>query len=226
MRLLDCFIELIAYMAYFMKVVPAQQPNFNQVKTDIDQLISKSRKNLQKSRCSQNDFDLAQFAVFAWIDETLLNSAWQEKNRWQGEQLQRQYYQTVDAGELFFERLNSLDLGQTEVREVYYLCLALGFSGRFCNPGDGILLEQLKASNLKLIAGPITDLASLERGTLFTEAYQAEDSHKRIEGARGRRFPVEILAGIGVPVLLYGFLFLVYRFILDSVGQSFLNMVP
>lgn len=226
MRLLDCFIELIAYMAYFIKIVPSQQPAFNGVKTDIDQLIAKSQTQLKRSRCSQKDFDLAQFAVFAWIDETILNSAWQEKSRWQGEQLQRQYYQTVDAGELFFERLNSLEPGQTEVREVYYLCLALGFSGRFCNPGDAILLEQLKTSNLRLIAGPHVELSTLEKTRLFSEAYQAEDSLKLIERTTGRRFPIEILAGIGVPVLIYGLLFVIYRFILGSVGQSFISMVP
>jgi len=226
MRLLDCFIELIAYMAYFIKIVPSEQPDFDQIKADIDQLINKTQKNLHRSRFSQKDFDLAQFAVFAWIDETILNSSWQAKNHWQGEQLQRLFYQTVDAGELFFDRLNSLEPGQTEVREVYYLCLALGFSGRFCNPGDSILLEQLKISNLRLISGPLIDLSTLENSSIFSGAYQAEDSLKRIERTAAKRFPIEIFAGIGGPALLYGILFLIYRFILDNVGQNFIGMVP
>jgi type VI secretion system protein ImpK len=225
MRLLDCFIELIAYMAYFLKILQSEQPVFDQVKADIDQLINKSQQHLHRSRFSQKEFDLAQFAVFAWIDEAILNSSWQEKNRWQGEQLQRLYYQTVDAGELFFERLNTLDPAQTEVREVYYLCLAMGFSGRFCNPGDGILLEQLKSSNLRLIAGHQVDLKSFENSGLFSGAYQAEDSMKRIERTTGKRFPIEIIAGLGVPVLLYGLLFLIYRFILNNVGENFISMV-
>jgi type VI secretion system protein ImpK len=226
MRLLDCFIELIAYMAYFIKILPSTQPDFNQVKADIDQLITATQKHLQQGHFSQKDFDQAQFAVFSWIDETILNSSWEAKNRWQGEQLQRLYYQTMDAGELFFDRLNALEPGQTEVREIYYLCLALGFSGRFCNPGDNILLEQLKMSNLRLIAGPLADIRSLETGSMFPGAYQAEDSLKQIEKSHGKRFPLEILAGIGVPALLYGVLFLVYRFILDNVGQNFIGMVP
>jgi type VI secretion system protein ImpK len=226
MRLLDCFIELIAYMAFFIRIVQSEQPDFDQVKADINQLINKSQQHLHRGRFSQNEFDLAQFAVFAWIDEALLNSSWQAKNRWQGEQLQRQYYQTVDAGELFFDRLNALEPTQTEVREVYYLCLALGFSGRFCNPGDGVLLEQLKISNLKLITGPVVDMKSFENSSLFSGAYQAEDSLNRIERTSGKRFPIEIFAGVGVPVLLYGLLFLIYRFILDNVGQNFISMVP
>jgi type VI secretion system protein ImpK len=226
MRLLDCFIELIAYMAYFKKIVVSGQPEFNQVKADIDQLITKSQNHPHRNRYSPTDFDLAQFAVFAWIDEMLLDSPWQAKNRWQGEQLQRLYYQTVDAGELFFDKLNALEPGQMEVREVYYLCLALGFSGRFCNPGDGILLEQLKTSNLRLIAGSQLDIASLAGSSLFSGAYQAADSLQHIEKSSGRRFPIEIIAGLGIPALLYGLLFLIYHFILDNVGQNFISMVP
>jgi type VI secretion system protein ImpK len=226
MRLLDCFIELIAYMAYFKKIVVSGQPEYNQVKADIDQLITKSQNHPHRNRYSPTDFDLAQFAVFAWIDEMLLDSPWQAKNRWQGEQLQRLYYQTVDAGELFFDKLNALEPGQTEVREVYYLCLALGFSGRFCNPGDGILLEQLKTSNLRLIAGSQLDVSTLVNSSLFSGAYQAADSLQHIEKSSGRRFPIEIFAGVGVPALLYGLLFLIYHFILDNVGQNFISMVP
>ncbi len=226
MRLLDCFIELIAYMAYFKRIVAAGQPDFNQVKADIDQLITKCQNHPQRNRYSPADFDLAQFAVFAWVDEMLLDSPWQAKNRWQGEQLQRLYYQTVDAGELFFDKLNALEAGQTEVREVYYLCLALGFSGRFCNPGDGILLEQLKTSNLRLIAGAQPDVSSLGNSRLFSGGYQAADSLQRLEKTAGRRFPVEIFAGIGIPAVLYGLLFLIYHFILDNVGQNFISMVP
>jgi type VI secretion system protein ImpK len=226
MRLLDCFIELIAYMAYFIKIVPPEQPDYHKVKADINQLIEKSRRHPHRSFYAQKDFDLAQFAVFAWIDEAVLGSKWQAKNLWQGEQLQRLHYQTVEAGELFFDRLNTLDPGQVQVREVYYVCLALGFSGRYCNPGDGILLEQLKSSNLRHIAGTSVDIALLANSNIFSAAYQDEGSYKHIEQTEKKRFPFEIVAGIGGPAVLYGLLFLVYYFILDNVGQHFISMVP
>ncbi|MBW1834922.1 MAG: DotU family type IV/VI secretion system protein, partial [Deltaproteobacteria bacterium] len=153
MRLTDCFIELVAYAAYFLKTVAKRQPPFDQVKADIQRLISKSQESLNNGSFSQEDYDLARFAIFAWIDEAILNSSWKEKHLWQGEQLQRFYYQTADAGEIFFERLNTLGPHQRDVREVYYLCLAIGFMGRYCHEGDEYLLEQLKTSNLKLLTG-------------------------------------------------------------------------
>jgi type VI secretion system protein ImpK len=176
MRLTDCFIELIAYAAYFLKTVAKRQPPFDQVKADIQRLISKSQESLNNGAFSQEDYDLARFAIFAWIDEAILNSSWKEKHLWQGEQLQRFYYQTADAGEIFFERLNTLGPHQRDVREIYYLCLAIGFMGRYCHEGDEYLLEQLKTSNLKLLTGSSVGLPSLEKGELFPEAYPVESS--------------------------------------------------
>ncbi len=221
MRLIDSYIELIAYVAFLLKTVASRQPDFDRVKADINQLIAGSQE--KQGQFSQGDFDLAQFAIFAWIDEAILSSAWNEKKRWQGEQLQRLYYQTADGGEIFFDKLNNLSPQQTEVREIYYLCLAMGFSGRFCNPGDEILLEQLKASNLKLVGGG-TSLAGLEQVELFNGAYPELTDGQGEPGHSKKRFPIEILAGISLPVVFFGVLFLVYRFILAGIGQSFMKI--
>lgn len=223
MLLVDCFIELVAYVAYFIKTAPTQQTSFEQIKTDVTHLINKSQDNFHQSRQPQDDFDLARFAVFAWIDETILNSGWQEKGKWQGEQLQRTYYQTTDAGEIFYDKLNQLQPQQTQVREVYYLCLAMGFTGRYCNPGDEFLLDQLKNSNLKILGGT-PDMRMLEEEQLFPDAYHRDKATK--SSARGiQRSSLGLLFGAMAPVLLYGILFFIYRFVLDNVGKSFLASV-
>ncbi|MDL1982816.1 MAG: DotU family type IV/VI secretion system protein [Deltaproteobacteria bacterium] len=222
MRLTDCFIELIAYAAYFLKTVAKRQPPFDQVKADIQRLISKSQESLNNGAFSQEDYNLARFAIFAWIDEAILNSSWKEKHLWQGEQLQRFYYQTADAGEIFFERLNTLGPHQRDVREIYYLCLAIGFMGRYCHEGDEYLLEQLKTSNLKLLTGSSVGLPSLEKGELFPEAYPVESS-KMISPKEKKRFSTFTLLCLGTPVLLYSVLFLIYRFILNNIGESLLS---
>ena len=221
MQLIDCFIETIAYVSLFLETVQAQQPDFEQVNGDLSELIAAADTCRQEGRLPAEDFDLARFAVFAWIDEAILNSAWQEKTRWQGEQLQRRYYQTAEAGEEFFEKLNNLGAHQQQVREVYYLCLALGFTGRYCNPGDEFLLEQLKSSNLKLLTSGSFDLSSLTQEILFADGYPDADSLGMVAQKVKKRFPVEIVVGIVLPVLLFGALFLVYRFVLGNIGQNF-----
>ena len=146
-----------------------------------------------------------------------MSSGWNEKNRWQAEQLQRVYYQTTDAGELFFDRLNTVGLQQRDVREVYYLCLAMGFTGRHCHAGDDFLLDQLRSSNLKLLSGSSAGLPSLERSELFPEAYAAAS------GAvlpRRSGFPLFTFLCLGFPVLLYLFFFVIYKFVLSNIGNN------
>ncbi|MBN1932238.1 MAG: DotU family type IV/VI secretion system protein [Desulfobacterales bacterium] len=223
MRLTDCFLELIAYVAYFLKNAADRQPAFDQVKADIQRLISESQDSLKKGNLSAEDYDLARFAIFAWIDEAILNSGWNEKDKWQREQLQRIYYRTADAGEIFFERLNAVGPHQRDVREVYYLCLAMGFMGRYCREGDEYLLDQLKTSNLKLIMGSSMGLGALTE-ELFPEAYPVESSTAGV-GKVKNRFSFFTILCLGFPVVLYGVLFLIYRFILSNIGENLLSTV-
>ncbi len=225
MRLTDCFMELVAYVAYFLKTVAKKQPPFDQAKADIQRLISKSEDRLRNGSFPQEDYDLARFAICAWVDEAILSSSWNEKGRWQGEQLQRLYYQTADAGEIFFDRLNALGPHQRDVREVYYLCLAMGFMGRYCHEGDEYLLEQLKTSNLKVLTGSSVGLPSLERGELFPEAYPVESDEVGPQKAEFRLSTFTLLC-LGAPVALYLVLFLIYRFVLNNIGENFLSTVP
>jgi type VI secretion system protein ImpK len=225
MRLTDCFIDLIAYVAYFMKSVDSRQPSFERVKMDVKHLISDSQNCLKIGEFSHEDYDLARFAIFAWIDEIILSSSWNERNRWLGEQLQRIYYNTSDAGEIFFEKLNSLGLHQRDVREVYYLCLALGFTGRYCNPGDELLLEQLKASNLKLLTGSSSAVHLLNTGELFPEAYSSDIPEIKIRKSRWYISSFTFLC-LGFPVVLLIVLFVTYRFILSNFGENLLGMIP
>jgi type VI secretion system protein ImpK len=92
----------------------------------MQHLIAQSEACLETGNFTQEDFNLARFAVFAWVDEAILSSAWEGRKQWQREQLQRHYFQTADAGELFFERLNTIGPHQRDVREVYYLVPGIG----------------------------------------------------------------------------------------------------
>ncbi len=224
MRLTDCFMDLLGYVCYFLKAASGRQPPYSQVKADIVRLLGESEEGVRKGLVSREEYDQARFAVCAWVDEAILNSDWKEKAQWQKEQLQRVYYRTTDAGEEFFERLNTVGFQERAVREVYYLCLALGFMGRHCHPGDEFLLGQLKTSNLKLLLGTSVGIPSLEREQLFPGAYPTEtfDVGPRERRFRFSPFSVACLAG---PVILFGLLFLIYRFALGGIADNFLRTV-
>jgi type VI secretion system protein ImpK len=223
-HLTDCFIDLVAYVAYFQKSVAVKQPPYDKVKADILRLLAQGEAVLKKGQFSREEYDQARFIVCAWIDEAILSSPWNQKSQWQREQLQRVYYQTTEAGEEAFERLNAVGLHQRDVREVYYLCMALGFTGRYCKKGDEYLLDQLKTSNLKILLGSSTGLPSLEKSELFPEAYPKDPFEA---DPQRRRFGSSVLTlvGLAAPVLLFGFLYLIYRFTLSGTGGSLLQAI-
>jgi type VI secretion system protein ImpK len=224
MHLSDCFMKTLAYVSYFLKSVETTQPDYEQVKGDIQRLIKESEGLFAQGSFTREDYDKARFAVCAWVDEVLLKSPWNHRNLWLKNQLQRSYYNTTDAGEEFFTRLTAIGLHQREAREVYYLCLTLGFTGRYCHPGDEYQLEQIKTSNLKLLLGSSVGLPSLERTDLFPEAYPSgsvDTGQKRIR-VGSRLVSAICLAG---PVLLFCLLYLIYQFTLSGVGENFLRTV-
>ena len=224
MRIVDCFVELMAYVAYFLKTVKSKQPAFEQVKTEIDGLIARVDTCLDEKKVPPEDKEHSRFAVFAWIDEVILNAPWDQKDKWMGQQLQRRHYQTADAGETFFERLNSLGPHQGHVREVYYICLSLGFTGRFIHEGDDFLLDQLKTSNLKILLGSSIGLPSLDKGELFPDAYQKEDDSSDAQPLKKRISPVALF-GILSPVLVFVVFFIICRFLLSNIGEHLLGSV-
>jgi len=225
MRLTDCFIDLIAYVAYLTRRVDVNQPPFEQVHADILRLLSASQALMSQGNFSPEDYDLARFAIVAWVDDSIMNSQWSHSGRWQRELLQRDYYKTTDAGEIFFERLNQVGPHQRDVREIYYLCLAMGFKGQYCHEGDDFLLDQLKNSNLKLLTGSSLGVPTLETGDLFPEAYSAEDEMSPT-ATRGRRFSPSTLLSLGFPVVLFFGMFAIYSFILNHIVDNILGKLP
>jgi type VI secretion system protein ImpK len=224
MRLTDYFMDLIAYVTYMVRTAGKKQPPFDQVKADITRLLGQSEDAVRKNVCSPEEYDLARFMICAWIDEMILGSGWQQKGQWQREQLQRIYYNTFEAGEEVFDRLNMVGYQQNNVREIYYLCLSLGFKGKFVRPEDDFLLEQLKASNLKLLFGSSVGLPSLDRGELFPEAYPSETFDVGPQ-KRPFRFNLFTLTALIGPVALFGLLFLVYWFSLGGIAENLLRTV-
>jgi len=218
-------MEMIAYTALVVYKEGGKQLSYEQMRANMQRLIRQSEACTEKGRFSQEDYNLARFAVFAWVDEAILSSQWQGRQQWQREQLQRQYFQSADAGELFFERLNVLGPHQRDVREVYYLCLALGFTGQYCHAGDDLLLEQLRTSNLKYLTGSSVGLPSLEKEEIFPEAYPAGQAGPHAMPVKGVRWSWFTPACAAAPVVLYVVLFLIYKFILGSIGGTLMGTV-
>ena len=223
MRLIDCFIRMIAYVALLVRTDPSKQPDFETARENIDHMIEEREKCVGEGSITYADYDAARFAVFAWIDETMLNSKWEGRHQWQRHLLQRQYYQPADAGEIFFDRLNQVGLHQRDIREVYFICLAMGFVGQYGNESDAVLLEGLKSENLKILTGSSVGVPTLKNQVLFPDAYPP--APEAAPAAAKRRFSTTTLLWLAAPVAVYGVLFVIYQFVLNNVGESYIRVV-
>jgi type VI secretion system protein ImpK len=100
---------------------------------------------------SADDLQEANFAVVAFLDETILtNDACAAE--WARKSLGEELFGQRSAGEVFFKRLETLRANRdsqslAEVIEVYYLCLLLGYEGKFAGAAKGEL--QLLMTNLR-----------------------------------------------------------------------------
>lgn len=95
-----------------------------------------------------------QFAVCALIDEWMFE---QGIASWQQYPLQVEFFNDYTAGEVFFERLDSLKKAHTKNELpllIYYICLQLGFKGKYLDPASSEL-NKLKRTLYSLLHPPL-----------------------------------------------------------------------
>ncbi len=114
------FADLFTYVLLFDQthLQGEFQPSYEQVRRDIAALFQQEKATAKRQGMLDKDFQDAGFAVVAWADETILkHTAWKYHHEWNTYPLQLEYYQTRNAGEEFFERLEQLGAAQQAVRE-------------------------------------------------------------------------------------------------------------
>ncbi|WP_435020292.1 DotU family type IV/VI secretion system protein [Tundrisphaera sp. TA3] len=95
---------------------------------DLDEADGKSRSSTQLA----HDFALARCALVYWIDEVMLTSRWAHAGEWKERILEFEIYGKWEGGELFYEKAHEAErLAGTDPLEVFFLCAALGFQGRY-----------------------------------------------------------------------------------------------
>lgn len=89
----------------------------------------------QRQGVPLSDVQQAKYALVALVDETILLSELPAREDWLGRPLQMQFFDDFSAGEEFYNRLDALRAskapGAVDVLEVFHLCLALGFRGKY-----------------------------------------------------------------------------------------------
>lgn len=104
---------------------------------------------------TDEDIRLGIFAVVAFLDETVLNLRNPVFQDWVRRPMQEELFGQHVAGETFFQHLQKIvgrrDVPETaDLLEIYYLCLLLGFLGRYSVSGKGELRAVMGAVDDKM----------------------------------------------------------------------------
>jgi type VI secretion system protein ImpK len=111
------------------------------MKRRVATLLEELERRGAEAGIARADLEEAKYAIVAFIDEQLFRASWQGRQQWMLEPLQLVYFNENTAGEGFFKRLEALeqDPRRLHVLLVYYLCLTLGFQGKYAvRGGDGL----------------------------------------------------------------------------------------
>jgi type VI secretion system protein ImpK len=158
---------------------------------------------------------MSTLAVVGFLDETILTLQNQLFANWPRQPLQEELFGNQLAGEVFFQNLQEL-LGRSDsadladVLEVHYLCLLLGFTGRYSMGNRGELQSFMSstAEKIRRIRGEFAGLSPAWKPPV-----------EQVKAARDpwtRRFLIGAVACFVLTILL----FVVYKLALGSGASS------
>lgn len=131
----DICADLLTFIQSIRKA--ADPGEYDPFRAKAEGLVSAMEQNARDADVPAPLIEMAKFALVGFLDETILQSNWALRDVWAGNPLQLQYFNEFNAGEEFYTKLESLrnadDPKKLDVLEVYFLCLALGFKGKYAD---------------------------------------------------------------------------------------------
>ncbi len=114
----------------------------------VSEMFDRMARKCREVGVPEEDFREAKYAICALLDEKILGSSWPGRNYWVSRPLQLVHFNENTAGEGFFTRLDTFRRNdqRVNVTAIYYVCLQLGFLGKYAiSRGEGLseLAEQL-----------------------------------------------------------------------------------
>lgn len=122
------------------------QPSM-ELQTTIDRLLTRVEQRGRGLHYAEKQLEAAKFALASYIDEMVLMADFPFHDEWEKYPLQLKYFGEHLAGVRFFERLTELlkDVErQGDLVELYYMCLLLGYKGRFRDYFEDELVEVVR----------------------------------------------------------------------------------
>lgn len=201
--------ELIALLGELRHTVRVQNPG--QLRTQVVTAI-KQFENTANGKGVPSDVILsARYVLCTAIDEAVLNTPWGSEVGWSRASLLSTFHNETFGGEKVFmilSRLQSAPAKYIDLIELIYVCLSLGFEGKY-------KLDNRGRDELEIIRDNLSRIIATQRGDFdrdLSPRWQgASQQSKRIM----EYIPMWVIAAVGTALLLISFSG--YRVWLESV---------
>ncbi|MBX6313762.1 MAG: DotU family type IV/VI secretion system protein [Isosphaeraceae bacterium] len=109
-----------------------EDPGLREVRDQLLGLLDEAEQRATAASDLAADYDLAKHALVYWIDEVLINSRWSQAADWREHILEWDFFRERLGGEKFFDKAEEAERrAGTDPLEVFFLCVALGFQGKY-----------------------------------------------------------------------------------------------
>jgi type VI secretion system protein ImpK len=190
----------------------------NDLRPKIAAQLEDFEKRAERYRFSSKIVQVAKFALAAFVDETVLTNNFHLKEEWEKYPLQLEYFRENQAGERFFEKLEAMlrAIEQTQdAVEIYYICMLLGFKGRY-----GVYEKEKLLSIMQQTANALVKVGKI-KPTELSPHWLANDQP---EPPKKRGMPIwakiTAFAGLGLAVIIYLVMFLLSSKFLDDAMRN------
>jgi type VI secretion system protein ImpK len=193
-----------------MKVQAGIVAPSNDLRPMVAGLLTEMEESAAKLRLSEKQTRSVKFALAAFMDETVLTNDFPLREEWEKFPLQLEYFGEHLAGVKFFERLDELLLNietEADVVEVYYVCMLVGFKGKY-----KIYLEDQLKGVIENTADKLRRAGRLQEGELSPH-WRVTDQP---EPPRDTGLPLWAMISAGAGLALAVIIYVVLNFVLTK----------
>lgn len=189
----DCFSAIVQLRRLDAGAVADPQAVHRRLCWFVETMI----RQASEAGVPQEDTNEIAFAIVALADEVAVTAPGPLQQYWMSNLLQMRYFETNLAGESFYQRIQVLraEPRRYECLKVYYLCLLLGFVGRYRVSGA----ETDRAALIEAIRQDLVRQGALGRD----EVLSPRSARPALPGSRVRRnLPIMWLSAAAIATAL------------------------
>ena len=164
------------------------------------ELVREYQASLKAAEQTPDTVEIASYCVCALIDEIVLNSSWGESGHWAANSLLSEFHSQTWSGAYFFDLVaTARRTANIDVMMLQYLCLSLGFKGKY-------RVEARGQEELDTLRDCLYHEICASRGSLGTPFEKSWEQKIRSGPGIARGVPIWVGAALSAMVLLVFYL--------------------